>query len=258
MDADSELNDPGLIDAATKTAEPPEPEIDYSKIDYTKLDPTRIPHHIVQMTGPFQGLVADVQTQRTKTQELTEQINLLTSELQSKDDEEVKDPNEPVTRGELKSTIENVVNKVVSTIEGSRKKDEDARQSKESERRLNESCRKLGEEFTEAKAGKGLDAATVLRNGLPWLAQNEPELLAAARNSSDPARKIYKLALTHVPELMERFDAQRNNQFVETIQTGRIHKGGGAIPGGQKSELVRIFELPEEEILTAIRTEELS
>jgi hypothetical protein len=261
------VENPELIDSALKNTEQ-SPEIDYSKIDYSKLDyskidPTKIPHQLVQMSQPFQGLLSEHQDTRTKLKEALEDKEILASEINKKEQAEAKDPNETITRGEMLNSLKEVATEIVNKLTTENQKRETKREQDEAQKRLVNSANTLQREFTEQTAGKGLDATTVIKEGIQWLAVNEPELLAAARNSADPARKIYKLAITHVPVLVERVKdkllIEKGTELIDSIQTGRIPKGGGVIPGGQsKSEVLKVLEMPEDQLLAAITQEELA
>ncbi len=230
-------------------------EVKTPETDYTRLDPSKIPHHIVQQTQAFGGMFSELQQTRTKVAELTEANDALVNELQEKDKVEAQDPNEPATV----AYVDKKLDKLVAAIEGKHKKEKAAESQTEQARRLNQSCLNLQKEITAEKAGEGLDAETVVREGVNWLAQNKPHLLEAAKQSDDPAREVYELSLNLVPSIRKRFDTRKNNQLLDTIQKGRISKGGGFIPPGQqKSELFDILNMPEEQLLAEIEKEELA
>jgi hypothetical protein len=230
--------------------EPKEPPASETKIDWSKVDPKEVPHEIVQHTMAFSGLLNDVQDLRAKNQTLAESIELLQSELQKKDSDENKDPDEFVTRKDLKAVLE----EQKALLQKGLEKEKEYSKVKDD----NESVRRLRSEYSIETTPKGLDADTVLREGGMWLAENKPHLFEAARKGPDPAAEIYRLSLVYAPSIKKRAKLAENSQFLDNIKTGQIPKGSAAYSEGLPAdELNKLLNSNEDEILAAIEKEEL-
>jgi len=244
---------PEVVDEALKDTE--EKQTDTGP-DYNSLDPAKIPHAVISGTKAFQGLLADVQSGRAKQQELEQAVELLREELKDREEKEDIDPDEPITHAQLEKTL----SRLLSKQQQERQQEAQKEAIKKAAERMNRSATKLEKEFTIEKTGEGLDANTVINEGVPWLAVNEPELLKAAKSSDDPARKVYELAVKFVPSISERAIKKMNSKLLDSIKTGRIPKGGGAIPARSATQnaIVEALNMSDEDLLSQIEQEELS
>lgn len=201
-----------------KPADSPE-----TAVDWGKVDPTTIPHEVVRKSEPFKGVLAEVQGLREQNRQLTEAVAARAPAAQpgtEPDEDEPGEPDDLLTRRQAQAMLER--------DRKERKKEAEERAARDNVVRENESISQLQQDYAPGKAPAGLDANTVLREGVPWLAQNEPALLEGARRSRNPAKRIYELALSLCPTIAERAEAHRNEQVLERLNKPGSVKGPGA------------------------------
>ena len=205
------------------------------EIDWSKIDPTAIPHEVVEKSGAFKGLLKSTSELREEAREQREQIGALKAQMdaldESGDDDDAgdddgagagyEDPNRYVTKAELKRERE----KEHKTALKAQQK-EAATKRAEFE---NASLAKAQAEFTEETQGKGFDFDTVMAEGKEYMSKNHPdECLAALRSTRDPAKALYYLYRSLVPEFRARDRALAAAGTLDQIKAGIIGKTGGA------------------------------
>lgn len=242
-----DLENPELANAALKDAKKKD------EVDLSKVNPSEIPHHIIQQTPAFTGLLSEVQDMRVSNRQLKENVNSLQGELETRSKND--DPEELMNRQEVHKVVEEALEK---------QKDEHSKQQEQQNKtdqisKENDSLSRLRSDLPTEKVGEGLDADTVIREGGAWLMQNKPKLFAAARQSDDPAREVYNLSLAYVPSIKKRAVTKQNVEFLETIKTGSIPKGSGAlgVETSEASALLKMIEMPEDDLLALIEKDEL-
>ena len=201
------------------------------KIDWSKIDPGTIPHEVVEKSGPFKGLLKSTSELREEAREQREQIGALKAQMDALDESDeddddgagagYEDPNRYVTKAELKRERE----KEHKTALKAQQK-EAATKRAEFE---NASLAKAQTEFTEETQGKGFDFDTVMAEGKEYMSKNHPdECLAALRSTRDPAKALYYLYRSLVPEFRARDRALAAAGTLDQIKAGIIGKTGGA------------------------------
>lgn len=232
-----------------KSEENAEKTEDKKGVDWNAVDPATIPHHVVQQTQAFGGILRDAQSMRAKNQQLEESVNLLQNELQRQ--------TEPLDEEEYmkRNQVEELLARERQKMEDERTKEKTAAQNT----RETQSFNQLQEQLKEAP--EGLDANNVIREGGSWLAVNKPALFNAARNSENPAKEIYDLALTFVPSIRQRAESAKSAALLDSLKRQAPEKGrGGAVAPSstEASELMALINAPEEKLLTMIEEDELS
>jgi hypothetical protein len=218
------------------------------EIDYTKLDPAKIPHHIVQQTQAFGGVMVDLQQTRESKQRLQENYNVLESELDKADDEEV-DPDAPITQKQLDARLEKE--------REARAAERQKRDEQQEVRLQNASLTKIREAHPVGKEPEGLDGDTVVREGGNWLARHRPKLFEAAVASNDPAGEIYDLSLAMVPAIKKRAQSVQHASLLDKIKRGGVPPGPGGLSDTGQSELLAMIERPTDELLAEAEKDEL-
>jgi len=242
----NELENPELTEPKTEKEE---------EVDLSKVNPSEIPHHVVQQTPAFTGLLSEVQDLRVSNRQLQDSVSLLQGELETRDDNANLDPEEWMKRKD----VQEEVNKAVEAQKAEHQKQQEQQKKNDQIDRENQSLTRLRADFTVEKVGEGLDADTVIREGGAWLMQNKPKLFEAARQSIDPAREVYNLSLTYVPLIRKRTATKQHSEFLETIKSGSIPKGSGALgpETPEASEILKMIETPEDTLLAQIEQDEL-
>lgn len=217
------------------------------EIDYTKIDPEKIPHDVIQNSNAFKGLLHETQTLRENQAALNAQMEMLQQKEPAKDpdpfDNDDFDPDEPVTMGQLKNTLSQV-------LTAEQKKQQAEKQQTEAQQRAQlqeQSTARLLKDKSVKNCPKGLDGETVLRQGGQWLKQHKPQYVQAALNSADPAAEIYDLALKYCPDLVKIQATTQNNQLLNSLQNPKVPGNAG---GGDEdmSTLETLMDMPLDQI----------
>jgi len=228
-----------------------------AEIDWTQQDPDGIPHHVVQQTPHFKGLVAETQTARERNRQLQEENNMLREEFArgSRQEEEL-DPEAPVPRKEVDARIDKAVAKATADFE--KKQQEKAQTSHKTA--ITRGEQSLAARYSRDKMPAGLDGTTVIAEGGNWLRANEPALFnAALAGGEGAAETIYNLAVALCPAIRKRHDAVKNASLLESIKTGKAPHGPGASVEDSESagNLASFLGLSEEETMAKIEKDEL-
>lgn len=222
-------------------------------IDWSKVDAATLPHDKVAQSPAFQGVVNELREQRQTNKDLT--AAALSGKSKDGDDEVDEDAVDDIEDDEPMSKAE--VRAYMARQEAKRDKVQQEEQQKKTQQeqtdRENTSIEALKETHTVENSGKGLDALAVLGEGLPWLQQNKPAILAAALLSKDPAKELYDLSTMYCPAIRERFDTRRNDMLLSKISSGKNDSGGGRQDELEPvSDIMKLIDSSEEELMAGI------
>jgi len=239
--------------AAAAAAAAPTP----AEINWTQQNPDAIPHHVVQQTPHFKGLVAETQAARERNRQLQEENNMLREEFaRGNRDEEELDPQAPVPRKEVQDRIDKALAKAAA--ESEKKQQQNAQVSHKAAITRGEQA--LAARYARDKMPAGLDGTTVIAEGGNWLRANEPDLFNAALAAGEgAAEKIYNLSVALCPAIRKRHDAVKNASLLESIKTGKAPHGPGASVEDSETggSLASFLGLTEEETMARIEKDEL-
>jgi hypothetical protein len=185
------------------------------------------------------GLIKDLQSERARARLLREEAEALRLELDAMkrgkkaesepepEPEPVEDPEELLTRAEVKALLEKE--------RAALKQADIERMAKAKTENAKKCVAKAEKELTADKTGVGLDYKTVANLGKDSLRKGDFEEI---QESEDPARTFYELCLLRNPELRKRQQIREREKLLkETRGGGRVTlpKGGS---GSGKAESV--------------------
>lgn len=190
----------------------------------------------------IKGLLEDLKKERgRRTESETEQDDLKTriTELEEKLTEAIKkreveepneDDNEPLTKGEAKKLL----NEVLSKRETLSKEEFDKKLSSVVARidadRIKISEDTVKEEFSPEKVGKELCWDKVIDDGFKKLVVENPAYKLVVRNSPNPALEAYKIGLTH-PDFASLIKQQTASTVIDKLTKVKVKTGVGSAGG---------------------------
>jgi len=197
------------------------------EIDWENFDVGKIPEQVIAKTSHFKGHAQQLRDTREALSQARNDLDLLSKTIGDREDEgKVEDSaltdDSLMTYGEVKQIIEKEKVKLA-----------EERQKHEKEtlnKRILESEKLVHDKYAADKVPTGLDANTVLDEGLKWLQKNKPKLVEDALSSSNPAEAIYDYALKFVPKFEAIVKADQNAKYLDTIKNPRIRGGRSGTP----------------------------
>ena len=191
-------------------------------------------------TAAYRGVIADLQSERQRRQELQAEIERIKAEKAESELFDDEDGDDLVTKSKLDKYLEMREKR----LEDSRAKAEEERRT----RALNESDVKARREMTAEVMGEGLDYASVMAAGMANLKKGDRQNIAEA---DDPAKEAYELCLLRTPELRKRAESHRNSKLLSKIseksaKAGETFGGLGDMIG--PSQVDKLAELPDSEL----------
>jgi hypothetical protein len=222
-----ESEDTGSEEDSEAEADEQEEQKATGAIDWAKVNPDDIPQDVIERTTAHRGVIRDlIETRRRNRQAEGEDRDEDGREDRRRRDDEDNDPDplagldedEPLTAGQIRQHRE--------WQERKQQKKDEQRQKQEATKaekvRAEQNQRRFEKLMAEvdSTAPKGLDVATVIREGAAWLAANKPHLARAASESDDPAREYYELSLAYVPTIRARAEAAKTAELLGKVKGG--------------------------------------
>jgi len=210
------------------------------EVDYGKVDPDKLTHQQIAQTEAFKGLMREVQGLREKVQDLGQSNEMLSSEIERQSAEANSGEDEDyITLARAKDLVGGAIEQEKDKM----KKEEEKRQQQEQIIRQNKSVEKFFSELSKNKVAGIPDGQTIIQKGGLWLQANRPALFKVATESDDPARDIYDLALTYVPEFKNVRESALNTKFMEQMKSASIPGGQSTGEPEPESDFEKLFDL---------------
>jgi hypothetical protein len=217
--SESEARDGAIEDAGEKT---------YSQEQFSGLLNAK-----QEETAARQNAQAEAATLRENNEQLQRQLEEANKPKETELSEE--EAGEMVTMGELHNFGKKLADNLTSAI----KTQQDADKEATLKQKRSQNAQDLAKTHTVKAMGEGLDAQTVINEGVGYLQANHPTLYRAALASPNCASELYKLCTTFVPEIIKRAAAKKNAILANKLdQSGNPSLPSGSAPTSEGTDFL--------------------